>query len=137
MGFDPRYWYFIGAAMFFAGIASVSTLYLALVRERFMECNSVSAACFDAFGMVPCMAFGIFSLLPVMMAIPFLFRQNEQPGLLSVFLLGCIVLYTGLDAANNIAAILGFHHIYLFAHATLDTANNITGTVVGTGESHC
>jgi len=123
--------------MIFASIASGSTLYLALVQEHFMECNSVSAACFDMFGMVPCMVFGVFSLLPVMMVIPYLFRQNEQPGFLSVFVLGCIVLYTALDAANNISAILGYHHIYLFAHATLDTANNITGTVVGTGESHC
>jgi hypothetical protein len=135
--FDRRYWYFIGAAMSFAGISSVSTLYMAMVQERFMECNSVSAACFYAFGMVPCMVFGVFLLLPGMMAIPYLFRQNGNPGLLSVFVLGCIVLYTALDAANNISAILGYHHIYLFAHATLDTANNITGTVIGTGESHC
>jgi hypothetical protein len=123
--------------MFFASIASVSTLYLALVQVRFMECNSVSAACFHTFGMVPCMVFGVFMLLPAMMAIPYLLRQNESPKFLSMFLLGCIVLYTGLDAANNISAILGYHQIYLFAHATLDTANNITGTVVGTGESHC
>ncbi|OPX65278.1 MULTISPECIES: hypothetical protein [unclassified Methanoregula] len=137
MTFDKRYWIFIGSAMFFASVASVSTLYLALVQEHFMECNSVSAACFGMFGMVPCMVFGVFSLLPVMMAVPYLFRQNETPGFLSVFVLGCFVLYTALDAANNISAILGYHHIYLFAHATLDTANNITGTVVGTGESHC
>lgn len=123
--------------MFFASVASLSTLYLALVQERFRECNSVSAACFHTFGMVPCMFFGVFLLLPVMMAIPYLLRQNETPGFPSMFLLGCIVIYTGLDAANNISAILGFYHIYLFAHATLDTANNITGTVVGTGESHC
>lgn len=102
-----------------------------------MECNSVSAICFDTFGMVPCMAFGIFSLLPVMMAIPYLFRQNEKPGLLSVLVLGCIVTYTALDAANNISAIMGYHHVFLFAHTVMDTTNNITGTAIGTGESHC
>ena len=137
MTFDTRYWVFIGAAMFFSGIASVSTLYLAMVQAQFMECNSVSAVCFDTFGMVPCMFFGIFALLPVMMAIPYLFRQNEKPGLLSVLVLGCIVLYTFLDAANNISAIMGYHHIYLLAHAALETTNNVTGTVVGTGKSLC
>ena len=137
MTFDKRYWIFIGAAMLFASIASVSTLYLALVQEHFMECNSVSAACFDLFGMVPCMFFGVFLLLPVMMAVPYIFRQNEKPGMLSYFVLGCFVMYTGLDAVNNISAILGYHHIYLFAHATMDTANNLTGTVIGTGESRC
>jgi len=123
--------------MFFASVASVSTWYLAMVQEHFMECNSVSAICFDTFGMVPCMAFGIFSLLPVMMAIPYLFRQNEKPGLLSVLVLGCIVTYTALDAANNISAIMGYHHVFLFAHTVMDTTNNITGTAIGTGESHC
>jgi hypothetical protein len=135
--FDKRYWVFIGAAMFFAGVASASTWYLALVQEHFLECNSVSAVCFNTFGMVPCMVFGVFFLMPGMMAIPFIFGQNEKPGLLSVLVLGCIVLYTFLDAANNISAIMGYHHIYLFAHAALDTTNNVTGTVVGTGESHC
>jgi hypothetical protein len=137
VNFDKRYWYFIAAAMFFASVASVSTWYLAMVQEHFMECNSVSAICFDTFGMVPCMAFGIFSLLPVMMAIPYLFRQNEKPGLLSVLVLGCIVTYTALDAANNISAIMGYHHVFLFAHTVMDTTNNITGTAIGTGESHC
>ena len=135
--FDKRYWVFIGAAMFFAGIASVSTLYLAMVQVHFMECNSVSAVCFHTFGMVPCMFFGVFALIPVMMAIPYLFRQNEKPGLLSVLVLGCIVFYTFLDATNNISAIMGYHHIYLFAHAALGTTNNVTGTVVGTGKSLC
>ena len=137
MKFDKRYWILIGAAMFFASIASASTWYLALVRERFTECNSVSAVCFNTFGIVPCMVFGVFFLLPVMMAIPFIFGQNEQPGLLSVLVLGCIVLYTFLDAANNISAIMGYHHIYLFAHAALDATNNATGNVVGTGDSLC
>jgi hypothetical protein len=135
--FDKRYWVFIGAAMFFAGIASASTVYLALVQDNFMECHSVSAVCFDTFGMVPCMFFGIVSLLPVMMAVPYIFRQNEEPGILSVLVLGCIVLYTALDALNNISAIMGYHHIYLFAHAALETTNNVTGTVAGTGKSLC
>jgi hypothetical protein len=135
--FDKRYWVFIRAAMFFAGIASVSTWYLAMVQVHFMECNSVSAVCFDTFGMVPCMVFGVFALMPVMIAIPYVLRQNENPGLLSVLVLGCIVLYTFLDAANNISAIMGYHQIYLFAHAALGTTNNITGTVVGTGKSLC
>jgi hypothetical protein len=135
--FDRRYWVFIGAAMFFATVASASTLYLATVQERFMECNSVSAACFGLFGMVPCMVLGVLALLPVMVAIPYLFRENERPGFLSVLVLGCIVAYTALDAANNLAAILGYHHLYLFAHSALSTTNNATGTIIGTGESHC
>lgn len=137
VNFDKRYWILIAAAMFFSSVASASTLYLATVQEHFLECNSVSAACFEMFGMVPCMFFGIFSLLPVMMAIPYIFRQNEKPGILSVLLMGCIVAYTALDAVNNISAILGYHHFYLFAHTVMDTANNVTGTVIGTGESHC
>ena len=137
MNFDKRYWFFIGAAMVFASIASVSTVYLAIMHVHFMECNSVSAVCFDTFGMVPCMFFGVFSLLPVMMAIPYLFGQNEKPGFLSVLVLGCIVAYTALDAVNNISAIMGYHHIYLVAHTVMDTANNVTGNVVGTGESRC
>jgi hypothetical protein len=135
--FDWRYWIFIAAAMFFASIASACTLYLASVQEHFLECNSVTAACFAKMGMVPCMLLGILALLPLMVAIPFVFRQNESPGLLSVLVLGCIVAYTALDAANNVSAILGYHHLYLFAHAVLDTTNNVTGSIVGTGDSLC
>jgi hypothetical protein len=135
--FDKRYWIFIAAAMFFAGIASASTLYLASVQEHFLECNSVTAACFGKIGMVPCMLLGILALLPVMVAIPYIFRQNERPGLLSVLVLGCIVAYTALDAVNNVSAIMGYHHVYLFAHTVLGTTNNVTGNVVGTGDSLC
>jgi len=135
--FARQYWFFIGAAMSFASIASVSTLYLAAVQEHFRECNSVSAACFTGFGMVPCMVFGVFSLLPVMMAIPYLLRQNEKPGLLSMIVLGCIVAYTAFDAVNNIAAILHYQQAYQLAHTLLSTTNNATGNAVGTGESLC
>lgn len=123
--------------MICAGISSVSTLYLAVVQQNFRECNSVSAACFSLFGMVPCMAYGIFFLLPVMMAIPYILRQNETPGLLSMLILGCIVAYTASDAVNNIAAILHYQQVYQLAHAVLSTTNNATGTTVGTGESLC
>ena len=128
---------FIAAAMFFSTVASASTLYLASVQENFMECNSVSAACFDLIGMVPCMVLGILALLPLMVAIPCILRQNERPQLLSVLVLGGIVAYTALDAVNNVSAIMGYHQLYLFAHTVLDTANNVTGNAVGTGESHC
>jgi hypothetical protein len=137
VNFDWRYWIFIGSAMFFASIASASTLYLASVQEPFMECNSVTAACFARIGMLPCMLLGILTLLPLMVAIPYIFRQNESPGLLSVLFLGGIVAYTLFDALNNISAIMGYHHLYLVAHAVLDTTNNVTGNVVGTGESLC
>ena len=137
MNFDKRYWIQISAAIFFATLASASTLYLASVQEHFMECNSTSAACFAAIGMVPCMVMGVLALLPLMVAIPYLFRQNERPGLASVLVLTCIVAYTALDAANNVAALLGYHHIYLFAHSALSTVSNVTGNIAGTGESLC
>lgn len=135
--FDNRYWILIGAAMSCATVASASTLYLASVSDRFMECNSVSAACFSAVGMVPCMVLGVLALLPAMIAIPYIFRQNERPGLISVAVMGCIVAYTALDAINNISAILGYHQVFLAAHSVLDTTNNVTGTIAGTGESLC
>jgi hypothetical protein len=135
--FDKRYWIFIAAAMFFSTVASASTLYMASVQEHFRECNSMSAACFAGIGMVPCMVLGVLALLPVMVAIPYLFRQNEQVGVLSALVLGCIVLYTLLDAVNNISAIMGYYHSYQLAHAALSTTNNVTGHVVGTGESLC
>ena len=137
MTFARQYWFFIGAAMFFASIASASTLYLATVQEHFRECDSVSAACFTGFGMIPCMVFGVFSLLPVMMAIPYLLRQSGKPGLLSMIVLGCIVAYTAFDAVNNISAILHYQQAYQLAHTLLSTTNNATGNVVGTGESLC
>ncbi len=123
--------------MFFASVASASTLSMASVQEHFTECNSVSAACFVHIGMVPCMLLGVFALLPLMVAIPYIFRQNERPGLLSVLVLGCIVAYTAFDAVNNVAAILGYHQVYLFAHTILDPTNNVTGNIVGTGDSLC
>jgi hypothetical protein len=123
--------------MFFAGIASASTLYMASVQEHFRECNSVSAACFAGIGMLPCMVLGILSLLPVMVAVPFLFRQNEKPGLLSVLVLGCIVAYTAFDALNNISAIMHYPLAYQVVHAILGTTNNATGHIVGTGDSLC
>jgi hypothetical protein len=135
--FDKRYWIMIASAMLCATLASASTLYLSSVQEHFMECNSTSAACFAAVGMVPCMVLGVLSLLPLMVAIPYLFRQEERPGLASVLVLSCIVAYTALDAANNVAAILGYNPIYLFAHSALSTANNVTGNIAGTGESLC
>jgi len=123
--------------MFFASVASASTLYMASVQEHFMECNSVSAACFIHLGMVPCMVLGVLALLPLMVVIPCIFRQNEKPGFLSVLVLGFIVAYTAFDAVNNVAAIMGYHQAYLVAHAVLDTTNNVTGNIVGTGDSLC
>ena len=123
--------------MFFATVASASTLYMASVQEHFMECNSVTAVCFIRIGMVPCMLLGILALFPLMVAIPYIFRQNEKPGLLSVLVLGCIVAYTAFDALNNVSAIMGYHQAYLVAHAVLDTTNNVTGNIVGTGDSLC
>lgn len=137
MRFDRRYWLLIGAAMSFASIASASTLYLASVQEYFRECNSVAAACFAGIGMVPCMVLGILALLPVMVAVPYILRQNERPGFLSVLILGCIVTYTFLDALNNVSAIMGYHATYQIAHAVIGTTNNVTGTIVGTGKSLC
>ena len=137
MKFDKRYWIFIAVAMVSATIASTCTLYLASVSEHFMECNSIAAAWFAAIGMIPAMVLGILSLLPVMVAIPYIFRQNERPGLLSVLILGCIVAYTVFDAANDISAILGYQNAYLIAHALIDTTNNVSGTLAGTGSSLC
>jgi hypothetical protein len=137
VNFDRRYWILIGAAMFFAAIASASTLYLSLVNRNFRECNSVSAACFTGFGMLPCMVFGILSLLPIMVAIPYIFRQNEKPGPASVILMGIIVAYTAFDATNNISAIMGYYDMYHAAHTILSTTNNATGNIAGTGESLC
>lgn len=137
MKFDKRYWILIAAAMIFSTIASASTLYMAAINEHFRECNSVSAACFAGIGMVPCMVLGVIALLPVMVAIPYIFRQNEKPGMLSVIVLGCIVAYTFLDAVNNVSAIMDFQQAYLLAHSALSTTNNATGNVIGTGESLC
>jgi len=137
VNFAMRYWVFIAAATFFATVASASTLYMASVQKHFMECNSVSAACFLQIGMVPCMVLGILALPPVMVAIPYLLRQNESPRLLSMVVLGCIVAYTALDAGNNVAALIGYHQTYLVAHSLLDNVNNVTGTIVGTGNSLC
>ncbi len=123
--------------MFFATVASASTLSMASTREHFMECNSVAAACFVRVGMVPCMLLGILALLPLMVAIPYILRQNEKPGLLSMLLLVCIVAYTAFDALNNVSAIMGYHIPYLFTHSLLDTVNNATGAIAGTGESLC
>jgi hypothetical protein len=135
--FDKRYWIFIAAAMFFATVASASTFYMSSVQEHFTECNSVTAACFVHIGMVPCMLLGILGLLPLMFVIPYIFRQNEKPGLLSVLVLGCFVAYTAFDALNNVSAIMGYHQVYLVAHALVDTTNNVTGNIAGTGDSLC
>jgi len=79
LNFDRRYWIFIGTAMSCATLASACTLYLSSVQEHFMECNSTSAACFAALGMVPCMVLGILALLPLMVAVScyFLIAQNN------------------------------------------------------------
>ncbi|WAC05870.1 MAG: hypothetical protein OS112_04370 [Methanoregula sp.] len=53
MNFDKRYWILIGAAISCATLASACTLCMASIQEHFMECNSTSAACFAAIGMVP------------------------------------------------------------------------------------
>jgi multisubunit Na+/H+ antiporter MnhB subunit len=134
---DRRYWIFIGSAVFFATVSSVSTLYLASVRKHFLECNSVSAECFMTIGMVPCMVLGILTMIVVMVAIPYIFRQNENLGVISMILMGLIVLYTALDAVNNISAIMGYYEAYQATHGILSSTNNVTGNIVGTGESHC
>jgi hypothetical protein len=137
MNFDNRYWILIVAAVFFSVVASATTLYLASTEEHFIECNSLSAAFFSAIGVVPSMVLGIFVLIGVMVAIPYLFRQNEKAGLLSMFLMGLIVLYTALDAVNNVSVILGFDETYQVAHRILSSTNNVTGRLAGTGESLC
>jgi hypothetical protein len=135
--FDKRYWVFIGAALFCSIVSSGSTLYLASVRKHFLECNSVSAECFMTIGMVPCMVLGILTMIVVMVAIPYIFRQNENLGVISMILMGLIVLYTALDAVNNISAIMGYYEAYQAAHGILSSTNNVTGNIVGTGESYC
>jgi hypothetical protein len=137
MNFDWRYWILIGSAVFFASLASVSTLYLAHISRNFQECNSVTAACFAGIGMIPCMVLGVLSLIPVMIAIPYLFRQNERPGIAPVLLMTCIVIYTMSDAVNNLSAIMGYYEAYHAAHTLLGTTNNLTGNLLGTGESLC
>jgi len=120
-----------------ATVAAICTLYLSSVETNFMECNSVAATCFALIGMVPTMILGILLLMPLMVAIPYIFKQNEKPGLLSVLILGLIVAYTAFDALNDVSAIMGYHTMYLIAHALVDTTNNVTGTVIGTGASRC
>ena len=137
MKFDRRYWAFIGPAVFFSTVSSASTLYLASRERHFMECNSISAALFGAIGIVPSMVLGILSLIVVMVAIPYIFRQNQVVGILPMFIMGLIVLYTALDAVNDVSVILGFHASYQVAHTVLTETNNATGNLVGTGESHC
>jgi hypothetical protein len=128
---------FIGLAAFFSTVSSASTCYLASVEKHFMECNSISAAFFDAIGMVPSMVLGILFLIAVMVAIPYLFHQNEKTGVISMIIMGLIVLYTALDAVNNISAILGLYQTYHVAHGILSSTNNVTGELAGTGESLC
>ena len=137
MNFDKRYWLLIAAAMACATTASACTLYMKAVYGHFIECNSVSAACFERIGMVPSMVLGILALLPLMVAIPYLFRENARPGLVSVLILLCIVAYTAFDATNDVSAIMGFQHPYVVAHTLLSATNNIAGTVIGTGTSAC
>jgi hypothetical protein len=136
MKFDKRYWIFIAAAMVFAAIASACTVYLSLVFHA-MECNSVASVIFSRIGMIPAMLLGVLGLLPLMIAIPYALRQNERLGLLSVICLGAIVSYTAFDAVNDVSAVMGFQHAYLLAHSVLDTTNNVSGTILGTGPSLC
>ncbi len=137
MRFDRHYWIFIGSAVFFSIVSSLSTLYLASTETHFMECNSISAAFFSVIGMVPSMILGNLFLIGVMVAIPFILRQNEKTGLLSMIILGIIVLYTALDAVNDISVIMGFSETYQVAHRILSSANNVTGKIAGTGKSLC
>jgi len=102
-----------------------------------MECNSFAVAWFATIGMVPSMLLGILALLPLMVAVPYILRQNERPGLLSVLILSLIVAYTVFDAINDVSAVTGLRNAYLIAHAVLDTANNVSGTALGTGSSLC
>jgi hypothetical protein len=138
MGFDKRYWIFIISAMIFATIASVTTIYLTWLWGKYnMECDSVAVFCFNTFGMIPSMMLGVSALLPVMYYIPFLFKRNERLSVVPSLILMVFVIYTFLDAVNNTAIIFDQYHIYLFAHSTITQANNITGTIVGTGPSLC
>jgi hypothetical protein len=72
-----------------------------------------------------------------MVFIPYLFQQNETAGFISMLIMGLIVLYTAFDAVNNVSAIMGFYETYHAAHRVLSSTNNVTGNIVGTGESLC
>jgi len=87
--------------------------------------------------MVPSIVLGILFLIAIMVAIPYVLRQNEKAGILSMCVLGIIVLYTALDAVNNISVIMGFHVTYQVVHKILSSANNVTGRLAGTGDSLC
>jgi len=101
------------------------------------ECNSLASIVFARIGVIPGTLLGVLALLPLMVAIPYLLRQNERMGLLSAVIMGAIVTYTAFDAVNDVSALIGFQHAYLLAHAVLDTTNNVTGNILGTGESLC
>ena len=136
MNFDKRYWLFIAAAMISATIASACTLYLFSTGHT-RECNSLAIFCFSRIGTISSMMLGILALLPIMIAIPYILRQNERPGILSILILSCLVAYTAFDAVNDVSAIMGYQHAFLFAHSILTTTNNVTGSFIGTGASVC
>lgn len=136
MNFDKRYWIFIIAAMIFASIASFITAYAIFITKSATECNSIAFWWFNTIGMIPSMIIGIL-LLP-MIAIPYVFKQNARMEPLSMLIMGCIVVYTFLDALNNITMLLGYYNIYYMAiHPIMIVINDITGTVAGTGTSIC
>jgi hypothetical protein len=138
LNFDKRYWIFIGAAILFASIASFITVYAILITKSATECNSIAVWWFNIIGMIPSMVLGLVLLVPFMITIPYVFKQNARMEPLSMLIMGCIVLYTFLDALNNITLLLGYHNIYYMAvHPIVITLNDITGTIVGTGASIC
>ena len=138
MNFDKRYWIFIIAAMSFASISSFLTVYVILLTKSGTECSSIATWWFNMIGMIPSMVIGIFLLLPVMVAIPYIFKQNEKLGNLSMLFMGCIVLYTFLDALNNLTLLFEYHNVYyLMVHSVMIIINDITGTIAGTGTSIC
>lgn len=87
--------------------------------------------------MVPCMALGVVAILPCMVAIPYVFRQNEPPGNLTVLVLGCIAACTTLDAVNNRSVLPGNQNLLFWVRTVFGTTTTVTGTVAGTTESSC
>ena len=118
MTFDKKYLCFIIPAIIFSSIASATTLFM-LSIGKCRECNPYVNMLSDIIGITPTMICGITGLVVIMIAVPYILKQNQKVGFLSSCVLFSLVGFVFLDALNDVSLLFHIQPTYTISHAIL------------------
>jgi hypothetical protein len=104
MKFDKKYWILIAWAVIAHGIALALTWYYFKYVEE-CECNNIMATIFAKYGVIMPGILSLIVITLIMIAIPYLYKENEKFAKQSAILLLILCIGFSIDAASNILVV--------------------------------